>query len=87
MSVEGRDLVDLGLRQAHFLRQRSQVACRQVTVAILNLMQVLDEQITAPGFIPQQIPNLFQSGWINLATLGGSPGPLLARARVTALDS
>ena len=45
MIVKGRDLVDLGLRHAHFLRQRRQVRRRQMAERVLQLVQVLDQEV------------------------------------------
>ena len=41
--VERRDLVDLGLRQAHLFGQRAQVARLEAPELVLNQVQVLDQ--------------------------------------------
>ena len=41
--VEGRDLVDLGLRELHRLGERGQVRGGEVAEAVLDAMQVLDQ--------------------------------------------
>ena len=42
VGVEGRNLVDLGHRDAQFLRQRMQMSRRQAALAILDEMQIFD---------------------------------------------
>ena len=45
MCVEGRDLIDLGLRKLHFVRERREVRRRNVAVAILDQMEEFDQEI------------------------------------------
>jgi hypothetical protein len=45
MGVEGRDLVDLGERELHLLRQRGEVRGGEITVAVLDEVQMLDQEI------------------------------------------
>src|SRR5258708_20564444 len=45
--VEGRDLVDLGQREAHFPGERREMRSGEVAVAVLDAVQVLDQQIGA----------------------------------------
>jgi len=47
MGVEGRDLVDLGLRQPHLGGERRQMRAGNVPVVVLDQMQMLDQQIAA----------------------------------------
>src|SRR3546814_9847729 len=54
VGVEGGDLIDRRHRQIHLLGQRAQVARRQVAVAVLNPVQVLDQQIRPPRAVAQQ---------------------------------
>ena len=43
--IEARDLVDLGLRQAHLGGERGEMRRREVAEAILDPVQVLDQQV------------------------------------------
>ncbi len=70
MVIEGRDLVDLGLRQPHFLRQRRQVRRRQAAVAVLDLVQVLDQQIGAARGVAQQGAHFVQRLRLDAPALG-----------------
>jgi hypothetical protein len=45
MGVEGRDLVDLGERELHLLRQRGEMRGGEITVAVLDQMQMLDQEV------------------------------------------
>ncbi len=45
--IEGGDFVDLGLRELQVLRQRGEVAAAQRADAVLQAMQVFDEQVAA----------------------------------------
>ena len=45
MRIEGRNLVDLGQRELHLLRERRQVSGREIAVMVLNEMQVLDQKV------------------------------------------
>ena len=56
MGVEGRDLVDLGLRQAHLLGERREMGGREVAVAVLDQMQMLDQQIAPARPLAEQAP-------------------------------
>ena len=44
--IEAGDFVDLGLRQAHLLCQGGEMRRREVAEAILDLVQVLDQEVT-----------------------------------------
>ena len=68
--VEGRDLVDLGLRQPHFLRQRRQVGGRQVAEVVLQLVQVLDQQVGLARLAAQQPLYIGQRRRIDAAAFG-----------------
>src|SRR3546814_18916435 len=68
--VEGGDLIDRRHRQIHLLGQRAQVARRQVAVAVLNQVQVLDQQIRPPRAVAQQSLDLFRRFEVELPTLG-----------------
>src|SRR3546814_10524233 len=71
VGVEGGDLIDRRHRQIHLLGQRAQVARRQVAVAVLNQVQVLDQQIRPPRAVAQQSLDLFRRFEVELPTLGG----------------
>src|SRR5256885_965785 len=67
--VERRDFEHLGLRQLHFLRKRGKVRCGQVAEAVLQLVQVLDQQVGAARRIAEQRANLCQRARIDRASL------------------
>ncbi len=69
MGVEGRHLVDLGERKLHFLRQGGKVRGREMTVMVLNQMQMLDEEIAPARPIGQQREHFLQSFRIDLTAL------------------
>jgi hypothetical protein len=71
--VEGRDLVDLGLRQHHCFRQRSEVFRRKLAVLVLDLVQVLDEQVPAPWRVAEQGRDLGARLRIDGPALQGRP--------------
>ena len=50
--IEGRHFVDLGHRHLHLGRERDEMRRRQAAVAILNQVQVLDQQIRRRGASP-----------------------------------
>jgi hypothetical protein len=54
MSVERRDLVDFGERHFHLGRKRSKMWSRQVSVLILNEVQMLDQEIAPARPIGQE---------------------------------
>ena len=54
MRVEGRDLVDLGLRHLHFVRERGEMRGGEMTVLVLDEMQMLDQQIAPSRPIGEQ---------------------------------
>jgi hypothetical protein len=55
MMVKRGHLVNFGRGQAHFMRQRGQMRCRQVPVVILDFVQMLDQQIARARLGTQQI--------------------------------
>src|SRR6267143_424003 len=73
MVVEGRHLVHLGQRQAHFLRQRGEVRSRQVAVAVVDAVQVLDQQVAAAGSIAQQPPHVLEGLGVDRSALRRRP--------------
>ena len=75
MGVERRDLVDLGLRELHLRGERGEMRRRQMAVAVLQQMQVLDQQIAPARPVAEQRPHLFERARIDLPALRGSRGP------------
>src|SRR5262249_31876407 len=69
MRVERRDLVNLGQREFHLLGERGQVCRRQMPVAILNEMQMLDQKIALPRSSAQQRTHVRQRLRLDLPTL------------------
>ena len=51
--IEGRDLVDLGLRQPHLAREGREMRRAEVAIAVLDLVQVLDQQTGASDASPR----------------------------------
>ncbi len=68
--VEGRDLVHLRHRQAKFLRQRDQMRHGQLTVAVLDAMKVLDQQVAAARHVAKRRVDFRQCGDVHLPALG-----------------
>ena len=58
--VEGRHLVDLGLRELHLLRERRHVRGRKMLVAVVDLVQVLDQEVALARLGAEQRPHLGQ---------------------------
>jgi hypothetical protein len=52
--VEGRDLEHLGLRELHLGGERSEVLCAQVAEAVLQLVQVLDQEVARPRRVAEE---------------------------------
>ena len=73
--VEGRDLVDLGHGEAHLGRERRQVTGREAAVVVLDLVQMLDQQVLAPGLVSQQRADLCLRRWLHLPALLGVTRP------------
>ena len=69
MRVEGRDLVDLGKRELHLLRERREMRGREMAVAVLDQMQVLDEQVAPALALAQQRADLVERARVDLAPL------------------
>ena len=70
MRVEGRDLVDLGQRELHLLRQRGEMRGREMAVAVLNQMQMLDQEIAPALAVAEQRAHLLERPRIDLAAFG-----------------
>ncbi len=58
-----------GQRQAHFLRQRGEVRSRQVAVAVVDAVQVLDQQVAAAGGVAQQPPHVLEGLGVDRSAL------------------
>src|ERR1700704_2641364 len=70
MVVEGRDLVDLRHRKLHLVGERDQARGREMPVAVLDTMQVFDQEIAPARIIPEQRPYFLPRFRIDLAALG-----------------
>ncbi len=79
MMIEGRDLIGFGHRNAHLFRQRMQPAGGNAAFAVLNEMQIFDQQIAAARPISQKRADGLHIGFIELAPFGKEP-PAPARA-------
>jgi hypothetical protein len=76
MRVEGGDLEDLGLGQLQLRGECCKVARREVAVAVLDQVQILDQQIAPARHFPQEFLDFLDSVGLDLAPLGnGSSGP------------
>ena len=60
MRVEGRDLVDLGQRQLHLGGERREMRGREMAVAVLDEMQMLDQQIAPARPVAEQRAHLVE---------------------------
>jgi len=78
--IEGGHLIDLGLRHAQLLGQRRQMAGAQLAVAVVDAMQVFDQQFAPARRVPQQCAHLGQRGGIDAPALG-LLAPAFARGR------
>ena len=74
MVIEGRDLVHLRHRQLHFVRERHEMSCREAAEAILNQMQMLDQQIASTRPVTEQQKHLVAGFWLDLAASRGRAG-------------
>ena len=72
MRVEGRDLVDLGERKLHLGGERGEMRGREMAVAVLDEMQMLDQEIALAAARAKQRADLVERGRIDLAALGGA---------------
>src|SRR6266849_4417343 len=90
MGVEGRDLVDLRERELHLLRERGEMRGGEVPVAVLDEMQMLDQQVAPALPLPEQRAHLGERRRIDLAALGGAwraaAGGAIARVRGRNVD-
>ena len=90
MRIESRDLVDLGQRHLHLVRQRGEMRGGQMAVMVLDQMQMLDQQIAPARPVGEQRLHLVERRGIDLAAFGRARRPAAARsrgpARVAVLD-
>ena len=71
MRVEGRDLVDLGERKLHLGGERGEMRGREMPVAVLDEMQILDQEIAPQLARTEQRADVIERSRIDLAALGG----------------
>ena len=69
MRVESRDLVDLAQRELHLLSECSKMSSREMTIIVLNEMQVLDQQIALARARAEQRAHFLKRARINLPAL------------------
>src|SRR5437763_7463051 len=86
MRIEGRDLVDFGERQLHLLGERRKMCRRQMSVVVLDQMQMLDEEVAPERPISEQGSHFRERRGINLAALRGAARPPLATGRLSVHD-
>jgi hypothetical protein len=67
--IEGRDFIDLRLRQIHLARERCKVARTQVAEVVLQAVQVFDQQIVRARRTAEQSAHVFERRWIDDAAL------------------
>ena len=80
MSVEGRDLIDLGERKLHLGGERGEMRGREMAVAVLDQVQVLDQEIALAAARAEQRANLIDRRRIDLAALGRAARPAASLA-------
>ena len=78
MGVEGRDLVDLGERQLHLLRQRGEMRGGEMAVAVLDQVQMLDQQVAPARAVAEQRLDLGKRRRIDLPPLRRARRPAAA---------
>ena len=69
MRIEGRDLVDFGLRQLHLGRERGEMRGREIAVVVLDEMQMLDQQVAPARPVVEQRAHLVERLKVDLAAL------------------
>ncbi len=75
MRVEGRDLVDFGQRKLHLGRERRQMRRRQMSVAVLDEVQVLDQKIAPTRLLAEEQADFFERARLDLAALRRAARP------------
>jgi hypothetical protein len=69
--IERRGLVDLGQREPHLFGEGHQVGGAELTVGVLDQVQVLDEQIPPAGPVAEQGGDLGSGVEVDLTALLG----------------
>ena len=82
MRVEGRGLEHLGERQLHLVGKRGEMGGGNLVIAVLDQMQMLDQEIAAPRPVAEQQLDLVRGLGIDLAPLGSRLGPPASLARM-----
>src|SRR5215218_344647 len=82
MRVEGGDLIDFGERELHLLRQRREMRGREIAVAVLNEMQVLNQKITPARLLAEQRAHLIKRLRLDLPPLRRARRPPTAAGRL-----
>ena len=75
MRIEGRDLVDFGVRHLHLLRERGEMRGGEMAVMVLDQMQMLDQQIAPARPVGEQRAHLVERRRIDLTALGRARRP------------
>jgi hypothetical protein len=70
MGVECCHFVGSGLGHAQFIAKRPQMSRRDVVIAILNQMEIFDQEVVTPGAVAQQLSNLLKRGEVKLPSFG-----------------
>ncbi len=69
MRIEGCDLIYLGQRHPHFVRQRDQMVGGQASVLVLYRVKMFDQQVTCTWRVAKEGADLVQRVRIELPTL------------------
>ena len=85
MRIERCGFVDRRLRQPHLLGERREMRGAEVAVAVLDQVQVLDQQIALARPVAEQRAYLVERLLLDLAPLGMAPVPPFARSRAAVL--
>src|SRR5205085_2377860 len=70
--IERSDLEDLALRHAHFFRKGREMPGGEMPVAVLQLVQVLDQEVGAARCVPEKLTHLGQHRRARTAALGAA---------------
>jgi hypothetical protein len=65
MVIERGDFVHFGRRKAHLVRERDGMGRRNAAVAILDFVEMLDQEIACPRCITEQSLDFGQRLWID----------------------
>jgi hypothetical protein len=82
MRVERRHFVDFAERQSQLAGERRQVRSSELSVAVLNEMQIFDQQIALPRLLAEQRADFRERCGIDLAAFRGWRRPATAAARL-----